>query len=565
MIRTTSKKSIARLALICRAKGVHRIVFSPGSRNAPLVIAFANDPAFHCVNIPDERTAAFFALGWAQQCGEPVAICCTSGSAALNYAPAVSEAYYQRVPLIVLTADRPVEWIDQRAGQTMRQNNVYNNYIKKSYQLLEEAEVDDHLWYNDRIVNEAINTARSGPVGPVHINLPLKEPLYDQIDQSTVVSPKIINLTAPVLSVGDEVAEELRLRFDAHDRILILCGQHPKDETWTKAIKTIAQDSRVLVLSESSSNLADEAIIPCIDRTIHGWSSEDKAAGTPTLLISCGGSIVSKKIRFLLREMNIQEHWHVSAEDGTIDTYQQLTDQIQLSISTLVDVIAPVISAEKSDQYNKWWMDLAVHRRERHESFLTLAPWSDLQAIAQVVKALPKVGVQLHLANSTSIRYIQLFDTEGAWSYHCNRGVSGIDGCTSTAVGYSYQSDDLNVLITGDVAFFYDSNAFWHQQLRPNLKVILLNNQGGNIFRFIPGPGSTEHLARHFEAHHRTSAQHLCEMHGVSYMAADSTESLVSAMNSVIADDVRPGLIEVFTPREENDKILKAYFDFLIA
>jgi len=177
----TDKPGIQRLVKLCEVKGVKNVVFSPGSRNAPLVISFNGQEYFDCITIPDERVAAFVAMGMALKLQEPVIICCTSGSAALNYAPAIVEAYYQKIPLLVLTADRPTERIDQGAGQTMRQKNVYANYIKGSFELIQEAETASDLRRNDRIICEAINLSKAGAKGPVHINVPLAEPLYGQV------------------------------------------------------------------------------------------------------------------------------------------------------------------------------------------------------------------------------------------------------------------------------------------------------------------------------------------------------------------------------------------------
>jgi len=224
MGKISAKESIARLVKVCKAKSLQHVVISPGSRNAALTISFANDPFFDCLNIPDERVAAFFALGIAQQTRKPTIIICTSGTAGLNYAPAIAEAYYQKVPLLVLTADRPLEWVDQRAGQTMKQRDMYANYIKKSFELFEEPKQQEHLWFNDRIVNEAINLASSGSNGPVHINVPMREPLYEMTEADDIIDPKIIHYQDPDRSIQTTYVNELKEEWSKAKKVLLVIG-----------------------------------------------------------------------------------------------------------------------------------------------------------------------------------------------------------------------------------------------------------------------------------------------------------------------------------------------------
>jgi len=557
---TSAKESISRLAIILKAKGIKNVVFSPGSRNAPLIISIANDPYFNCYNIPDERSAAFFAMGIGLSTREPVVICCTSGSAAINYGPAISEAYYQKIPLIILTADRPQEWIDQRAGQTIRQTDLYRNYIKFSTQLRQEVHDEYDLWYNDRLINQAIETATSGGDGPVHINVPLKEPLYDQVESHADV-PKLIHRSMTHASLSDTRIQELRNQFDSHDRILVICGQHHPDQRWSEAITKLSKVSSVVVLTELTSNVHGDNIISCIDRTINNIEDLDVEQYKPTLLITCGYSLVSKKIRLLLRDMHISQHWHVDSHDEFIDTYMSLTNIIPVGIDYFVEVIIRRTDSLKNS-YKKRWLDLDKYKKEKHRKFLHTAPWSDLKVVDQVMNAIPD-DAHVHMANSTSVRYAQLFDVNETFTFQCNRGVSGIDGCNSTSVGYALYNNALNVLITGDLAFFYDANAFWNAYVPPNFKVLILNNQGGSIFRVIKGPATTDHLDTHFEAHHKTRAEGVAHTHKLSYLSADDIESLIYGLELFLAESTKPMILEVFTPRLENDKVLKAYFEYI--
>lgn len=563
MAKTSSKESIARLVRICTLQGIRYVVISPGSRNAPLTLSFAENPDFHCLNIPDERVAAFYALGIAQKLEEPVVICCTSGSAALNYAPAIAEAYYQKIPLLVLTADRPIEWLGQRAGQTMKQNKVFENYIKKSFEIIEEAVDEEHIWYNDRIVNEAINESLSGPKGPVHINVPLREPLYELVPDTTFNSPKIIEKSPLTVVLDRKQKDKLIEEWNQYSSILVIVGQKKVDDLFDREIEQIAKKNQVVVLTETTSNVRANHVFPSIDRVIDSIAEEDYKNFQPDLIISCGAAIVSKKIRFMLRQMDIKAHWHIDLDDGYIDTYQSLTRLINVSPTHLFEVLnLTADSREVRTPFKERWLSREFSTKSAHDKYIENVTWSDLHVISEVLQKIPS-GI-LHLASSTPIRYAQLFDQRPDLTYRSNRGVSGIDGCTSTAMGYAMVSEDMVTLITGDIAFFYDSNALWNHHVPANLRIILINNEGGNIFRYVKGPDKTAHLEQHFEATHSTSAKQIAKAHNVNYFLASSKDELDDQLSALFDSKMKTiGILEVQTPRLSNIEILKDYFQFL--
>lgn len=562
MSKTSTKTSISRLVKICARKGLKYVVISPGSRNAPLTLSFAENSSFECLNIPDERVAAFFALGMAQQLGQPVILCCTSGTALLNYAPAVAEAYYQKVPLLILSADRPVEWIDQRAGQTMRQKNVFDNYIKKSFELIEEAVQPEHLWYNDRISNEAVNSCCDGSWGPVHLNIPLRQPLYDLIPSEDISNPKLIDKVNIQRSLDHETIQKLEKEWINYSKILVIVGQHSPSSKFTEAIGRMAIRFDTVVLTETTSNVIAEGVLPSIDRLIDSISEAEYHEFKPDLIISCGAAIVSKKIRFMLRAMSIPAHWHIDIDDGYIDTYQSLTKVIPVLPEYFFELIEKFPEDNQAQNYKKNWMDREITTRQAHLDFLAEAPWSDLTVINQILRSIPKCAI--HLASSTPIRYSQLFAPRRDCSYWCNRGVSGIDGCTSTAAGFAFLSEEFVTLITGDLAFFYDSNAFWHHHVPSNLRVILINNEGGNIFQYVKGPDTTNHSEQHFEAIHSTSAKGIADSYKIDYLFAEDRSSLETQLSQLYSSDQnRATILEIKTPRKTNIPILKKYFGFL--
>ena len=561
-MKTSNKSSISALVKICAEKGLKHVVISPGSRNAPLILSFAENDAFDCLNIPDERVAGFYALGIAQKTQQPVILCCTSGTALLNYAPAIAEAYYQRIPLLILSADRPLEWIDQRAGQTMKQRDVFVNYIKQSFELIEEAVQPEHLWYNDRITNEAINACTGDNHGPVHLNVPMRQPLYELIPAEQISTPKIIQTTPYHRLLDTTTFEQLNQEWERYPKKLVVVGQHRPSQAFTEVIEKMARRTDTVVLTETTSNVIADHVFPSIDRVIDSIGEFEYADFKPDLILSCGASIVSKKIRFMLRQMAVPGHWHIALDDGHVDTYQSLTRLIPVQPEYLLEHIASFPEDKNAIDYKERWLIREVRTKKAHDQFVNEAVWSDLHIMKRLFEAIPSGSIQL--ASSTPIRYSQLFDPRKDCSYWCNRGVSGIDGCTSTAAGYAYQSDDIVTLITGDLAFFYDSNALWHHHLPSNLRIIVMNNEGGNIFRYVKGPDTTNHLEKHFEASHQTNARGIAASFGVDYYNSDDWQSLEKGLLSLFhPNQVRPAILEVHTPREQNIPILKEYFDFL--
>mgnify|MGYP005751401185 CR=1 FL=1 len=555
---TSEKRNVQYLVQLFKQHHIRHVVFSPGSRNAPLVLGFANDPYFETTVIHDERSAAFYALGVYQSTQRPVAVCCTSGSAAANYYPAVTEAFYQRIPLILLTADRPHEWIDQSDGQTIRQQGLFSNHINYQCSLIRESENEDSNWYNVRVINEALNTASSWNPGPVHINIPFDEPLYGLEEEL----PKVRSIT-PIKGRAqlDHEQEEMLLEKVANARKpLIMIGQgNPPAEL--EGILSNWIDRGAVVLTESTSNVQPERSIGCIDRLFIGLPKARSRGYAPDLLITFGGAIVSKKIKALLREWPIKEHFHISREGDFPDTYRHLTSAIQ---SNPIDVLRTILpdTAEFDRKWFQHWMHLVEMAHERHHSFVDQIPFSDFKIFAHLLEQLP-AEFRLQLGNSTVVRYAQLFE-EGRDSIHfCNRGTSGIDGSMSTAVGYAASSGKPTLHVTGDISFFYDSNALAIPSIPEGFKVLLINNEGGGIFRYIPGPSQTPQLEEYFEARHQHQAEGLARTYGFQYRLVETESEFLHSLPQLFDPNRGPLILEVKTPREENDKILREYFKYI--
>ncbi len=554
---TTDKQSIARLVYICEKRGIKNIVFSPGSRNAALIIAFTKNPHFNCFNIPDERVAAFFAMGMALQTQVSTIICCTSGTAALNYAPAICEAYYQRIPLFVITADRPVELIDQGIGQSMRQKDVYRNYIDYSAELIQEAHLAEDLIHNDQLVNLCLDTAIFQK-GPVHLNCPFHEPLYS-LKEYVSFDNVIVNQKK-----DEKVATEFSLMTPLEDvwknskKKMLIVGQGQIDQDLKNSLDTLVAQGEIVLLTETCSNIYVDGAIHNIDRVINSITKQNNNAFCPDLLVYLGGQIISKRIKKLFSHHENVEQWHVGPSKSR-NTFGRLTAFIRSESVPFLNAVSALSSPNNEDYQNSWHaLNLAVLKL--HEAYFQKETYSDLHVFQTLLKCLPN-DVVLHMANSTVVRYVQLCNQRADIIYQANRGVSGIDGCTSTAIGYSYFSERNNVLITGDVSFLYDSNAFWHHHHPRNLKIVLINNQGGGIFRIIDGPSDTQALATHFEAHHQYDGQHIANMYALDYTCVDSMEDFNKVLPEFFKTNSGMALLEVKTPREQNDVTLKSYFD----
>lgn len=556
----SDKKPVRDLVTLMANKGVTDVVISPGSRNAPLTISFHNHPKINCYSIVDERSAAFFALGMAQQTGRTVAVCCTSGSAAVNYAPAVVEAFYQKIPLLVITADRPNEWIDQGDGQTMRQQNLYANFIKKSYSLAQEATDRDSVWHNQRQINEAIDLAQADNKGPVHINLPLRENLYGTTEEHEI-PPKVIHSPRMDIQLAQSEVSHLADKLDKAPKVLVLCGMTPKNERLEKALFEFSEKTGALVMTEASSNLHHSNYIGCIDRLLVTMSENEEQEFVPDILITIGHSIVSKKIKKHFRCMWPTEHWHVDAADEYIDTFQALTLRVPSKPETFFEQMNQE-TISPSEDYRDKWLERNRLNHKHGERFIEKTKFSDLKVFSQILKKLPANSL-LQMGNSSVVRYVLLFDPSSEIVYNGNRGTSGIDGCTSTAMGAALGSKKETTLITGDVAFFYDSNGLWNNYLSPNLKIILINNGGGGIFRIIPGPSTSEALEPYFETHHQMDAEKLAEQFGLDYFSSENEAELSEGLDWLYSDRQRAGILEIKTPRLENDPVLKSFFKYL--
>lgn len=566
------KKKLAQLVIrSCIDFGVSQVVISPGSRNAPLTLGFVNHPSIETYSIVDERCAAFFAMGMAQQTNKPVVILCTSGSALLNYYPAVAEAYYSKIPLIILSADRPKELIDIGDGQTIRQDGVFARHIlfqtslKSEDHVEEEGKTKQLLSQNTNEIGKALEISISQK-GPVHINIPFDEPLYETVDHlyefGSILNYKDLSIS---VSSGQEEPipindlEKFSAIWNLSSKKMVLVGCNFPDELIQTQMDHLIKDPSVIILTETTSNLTSHKFIAKIDQLIFPLTPNDFEKLQPEILITFGGMIVSKKIKQFLRNFQPKEHWHVDA-NRALDTYMSLSHHFKISAQLFFSQFFFLTKNVESSFQNEW-LALKRYRQLKHEKFLTKTEYSDMTVFNHVLSSLPR-NTHLQLANSSVVRYAQLFDIDSSIRVFCNRGTSGIDGSTSTAIGAALNQEQQTVFITGDISFFYDSNALWNNYIPKNFRIILVNNSGGGIFKVIPGPKSSDAL-EFFETPHDLNASNLCAMYGFDYFSCHSMETLASQLNSFYELSEKPALLEISTPSATNDLVLSAYFKSL--
>ncbi|RTZ09966.1 2-succinyl-5-enolpyruvyl-6-hydroxy-3-cyclohexene-1-carboxylic-acid synthase [Flavobacterium sp. GSP27] len=539
---------------ICLAKGITTIIISPGSRNAPLTIGFVNNSAFQCYSIADERSAAFFALGIAQQTKHPVALVCTSGSALLNYYPAFAEAFYSQIPMIVISADRPQSKIDIGDGQTIRQENVFENHSLYNANLLENISVA-----NDLKINAAINAAIIQK-GPVHINAPFEEPLYETVSELSIKVNSIASAKV-TQTISIEDVSEFATIWNNSTKKMILVGVNAPNAINQKIIEAFSKDVSIVVLTETTSNLHHDTFINTIDTIITPFTNADFENFSPEILVTFGGMVVSKRIKAFLRKHKPKHHWHIDSLRA-YDTFGALTKHFEADPNVFFDTFLPLTKATESNYFQQ--LDaVKVLRKLKSDIYLNKIPFSDFKVFEKVMQCLP-TNSQLQISNSSAIRYAQLVAVDPSIEVYCNRGTSGIDGSTSTAIGAAVANEKQTVFITGDVGFLYDSNALWNNYIPKNFKIILINNGGGGIFRILPGHKETPVFNTFFETSHCLTAEHLAKMYGFEYSIASDEASLAISLTALYAQNEKPSILEIFTPTLKNDSILLQYFKELI-
>ena len=494
----SNKENVNILTALLVAHGVRHAVCCPGSRNAPIVHNLNECPDIQCYPVTDERSAGFYALGMSQALSQPVAVCVTSGTALLNLAPAVAEAYYQQRPLVVISADRPPQWIDQLDGQTLPQPDALGRFVRKAVSMPEPRN-DEERWYCNRLINEALLEQ----FGPVHINVPISEPLFD-FSVTSLPKERMISRILP--DISGNTLRHIGQMFMLAKRPMLIDGQ-PMNPLLDEAVALVGDDESYV----------------------------------PDFVLYIGGSIVSKRVKHFLRKA--RETWVVNATGEVTDTFMNLTQVIQGDGKVVADHMR-FLCEDRPHPFVQKWEELLSSLRQKADA-LTPA-FSQLAAVKLFEDKLSVLHspFTIHYANSTAIRLANTFARHPVW---CNRGVNGIDGSLSTAAGFSCVTDEKVFCVIGDLSFFYDQNALWNQNLRGNFRILLLNNGRGGIFSTLPGLDQSPARDKYVAAEHHTSAEGICMQNNVVYLKAENMEELQQGIDTLLyIDNERPVLLEVF-------------------
>lgn len=559
---------IHNIAEIFSRKNVKTAILCPGSRSAALTISMVRHPDIKTFSISDERSAGFIGMGMAQVTGETVALVCTSGTAAYNFAPAIAEAYFQEIPMIILTADRPAEWIHQYDGQTIYQREIYGKHVKKSFELPADYTNSDAVWQIERVMNEAINLTQVHPKGPVHVNVPIREPFYPTPQEEIIFdrSVRIIQNAEIDKKLSNQFWIDFKEIWQNSENKLIVVG-HRQSSELNEILTKFSDELCVPVVADIISNV--NTIDPILaDVFLSSKNESFKQKLKPDLLITCGKSVISKNLKIFVRNNRPTYHFHIQENPDLIDPFQTLTHKVEVSPEYFFGQLFEDLDfqnfkegdEEVDNDYVEFWNNASVVAKQKLNSFLNNSDYCEFKVIRNIVNKLPENSI-FHLANSMVVRYSNLIGLEKGKNIEvfANRGTSGIDGSLSSAVGCALKTDKIVTCLIGDMSFFYDRNAFWNSYLPDNLRVILINNHGGNIFRIIDGPNKQPEVGEYFETKQNSKAEYFCKENDVEYVKVFDETSLENALNLLHQKSSRPVVIEVEVDGSRNADVFAAY------
>ena len=558
----SNKENVNILTSLLLEYGVSDAVVCPGSRNAPIVHNLSVCEAIRCRPVTDERSAAFYALGLAIATRRPTVVCVTSGSALLNVTPAVAEAAYQHVPLVVISADRPQQWIDQLDGQTIPQSDALGRFVRKAVQL-PEPHNDEELWLCRRLVNEAMHLATCRQGAPVHINVPISEPLFEF---STEQLPQLSRFNNIKRAAINDASMDMPEAFHEAKRPMIVIGQLAHGTVSHETIRSLSE--KYVVMSEPLSSPSymtihfDEAIRYIVsDNSSINDDEDDKTAYYPDYVIYVGDTLVSKPARRFLRNAKAPSCLITPDAADIHDPLMTLTDIVECDSDSINALLASLCETPDTDErcrfHDRWqsFLDACAAHADAY------APeYSQMATVKYFEEQLADLDIDIcvHYANSSAVRLACIYAQHYVW---CNRGVNGIEGSLSTAAGFSLATHDMTVCVIGDLSFFYDQNALWNSNLRGNLRIILLNNRGGGIFRQLPGLSDSPAADDLVMASHENTAQGICTQNDIGYMSAKNMDEMqIGIVTLLTRESERPMLLEVFTDSNDDVKALEKYF-----
>jgi 2-succinyl-5-enolpyruvyl-6-hydroxy-3-cyclohexene-1-carboxylate synthase len=556
------QQHVFAISQTCASSGIKHAIICPGSRSAPLVFAFTQ-AGITCHSVVDERSAGYMALGMAQQLREPVALICTSGTASLNFFPSIAEAFYQKIALLVLTADRPPELLNQQDGQMIMQKDVYGSHVLASYELPCYTHGKENINETVTIVSKALVQSMGERNGPVHINVPLCEPLYPE--KGNTVKLKLPEqpalLPAEAMPVTDVVKKSVLKAWMGNAKKMVLVGQMPVSGALNGALTELSKHPDVVILCDVLSNEFEFNTALHFDYLLTRADAETQEALQPDCIISLGGPVLSKSLKLWLQKQKPLHHFRINAGDEKVDTYKNVTQHIKGNAPGLLYSLALQTGnlSDEKNYFRSFWETADVVVAKAINTFATNGQWSELHAMDLVLQAIPDAA-NVQVGNSSIIRYAShLARINPSWVMSGNRGTSGIDGCTSTAVGAAKVNNRPTVLLTGDIAFLYDINALWQKELPHNLKIVVFNNEGGGIFQLIDGPSRHIQQLDYFTTPHTQSIKQIALQKGMEYYFCGSQNNWNKDAKPFFANSSKPALLELKFDRTTNAKLFQAF------
>ncbi|MBD5396191.1 MAG: 2-succinyl-5-enolpyruvyl-6-hydroxy-3-cyclohexene-1-carboxylic-acid synthase [Lachnospiraceae bacterium] len=547
-------RNVNILVSLLKKFDIRNIVVSPGSRNIPIAVSIEKDDFFKCYSIVDERSAAFFGIGLIQKLKQPVAICCTSGTAVCNYLSAVTEAYYQKLPLIVITADRNIYYLNQLEDQDIPQMSYFVEVTKKSV-CLPIVNDEKSEWYCWRLVNEALLGLDHHGTGPVHINVPI-EIGPEEMDFSLKELPELNCITRLTVESKREEWKRYAERLKKTRKILIIYGQSFRASAeLSSIIGQFFKKYNCVIATELISNLWSDGIVN-LHRIFQFHSGDFLDQAEPEIVITLGGNYVSDiKGKLKSNKWNF-EHWLVCEEGLIADPYRKLTNVFECSPQVFFSNMTGLGGNDilEHSYYDLW--------KENEKQFVEpFREYNDVYVVSEFMRKIPDHAL-LHVANSTSIRIAELFSVKETVDVFCNRGTNGIDGSLSAFIGAASVSDELCFLLIGDLSFFYDMNGLWNRYIGKNIRILLNNNSGAGIFHYIRSEKIIPSLDNLVAAEHDAMARKWVESRGFLYLSAYNMKEFEDNITKFFDANLdSPVFFEVFTDKKTDAEALKRYYE----
>lgn len=487
-----------------------------------------------------------------QELNEPVAICCTSGTAATNYMTGVTEASRRSLPLIVITGDKNPYYLAQQTDQMIDQVNLFKTIVKHSVSLPIVKDSNDE-WYCKRLLNEAFLELNHHGVGPVQINVPIEDGMLAIGSSFTTTNlPKINIIDRFDINTNNDKFTSKFLELK-NKKVMIICGQNYNFSDYEiSCLENIFNNYNCIISTDKLSNLHCNGVVETSRVAKFAGSFEEFV---PDVVITICGNVAWDGKFVLKRYSNNFEHWILNGDGKVQDYYKNLTTIFEMNLLDFLERMSSHVVEQSNDYYNLWM--------KKHDSFVIPEfEYSNLYVTNALMNKIPDYSL-LNLGNSTTIRLAQYFDLKDSVKVYCNRGVNGIDGCVSSFIGQSSVTDKLSFLIVGDLTFFYDMNALWNRYVGKNVRILLVNNEGAALFHFNQGLANYPTLNENVAAEHFTTAKGWAESLGFKYLSSNNKEEFDANLSSFVSDESdSPILFEVFTKKEVDAKLQKEFFEY---